>query len=73
MPIEELFICSSCKSKTIRKCICCECDIFSSCGCLVSKRAKQLELETDVNLPNVILFLCEECENKVLKNCNLKK
>lgn len=67
--IEEKFKCCSCKRKEVRKCICCESEIFSTCGCIEDKKGHQLELNTNYCLPNIILYLCDECCNNIIKNC----
>lgn len=66
--LEELFTCCSCKKKDIRRCICCESEIFSSCGCIIDKKGHQLELNTEPQYPNIILYLCNECKKKIIKN-----
>ncbi len=66
--IENLNRCCSCKRMSIIRCISCDCEIKSICGCTIDKPAKQLELHTSDNIPNIILYICDDCENDIKNN-----
>lgn len=66
--IEVNYVCCSCKSNGIKKCVKCDRDVSSLCGCISDCPSKILELETQYGKPNVILRLCGDCEDDIIKN-----
>lgn len=68
---ENLNTCCSCKRKSIIRCIRCEKEVKSYCGCIMDLPCKHLELDTSFDYPNIILYMCEECEKDLICDVGL--
>lgn len=71
--IEDLHICCSCKSKSVRRCIKCDIEIFSSCDCIINGVGHGIELETEYGQPNIIIWICQNCKTELVNKNTSKK